>query len=118
VNEIDRKRNKLHDVFEASFDWKLCTSDRMLLQKLNYIHSNPCKGKWRLVDELWEYPHSSALFYMMGVQGVYPVTNYCDLKDIDLTIPFISEPPPRGSEINNLRVPETGDSEGPELKTE
>ena len=81
----DRKKNKLHDVFEPSFDWKECWGNRFLTKKLDYIHSNPCKGKWHLADEYWQYEHSSAFFYVTGRQGVYPVTHYGDLEDVDLT---------------------------------
>jgi REP element-mobilizing transposase RayT len=45
VNKIERKRGKLHDVFEPSFDWKECYTDDFIEQKLKYIHENPCRGK-------------------------------------------------------------------------
>lgn len=32
-----------------------------------------------------DYPHSSALFYITGQQGIYPVTSYTFMEDIDLT---------------------------------
>ena len=38
------------------------------------------------MDELPEqYIHSSAKFYVDGVQGIYPVTSFMELRDIDLT---------------------------------
>jgi hypothetical protein len=55
------------------------------LQKLRYIHANPCKGKWNLAANYWEYPHSSAQFYTTGHQGVYEVTHYKDLRSVELT---------------------------------
>ena len=85
VNTTDRKRGKLHEVFEPSFDWKECKSNKFIDQKLSYIHSNPCRGKWDLVKEEFEYEHSSAKYYAMGEQGAYRVTNYSELEDIDLT---------------------------------
>ncbi len=87
VNKTERKRGKLHEVFEPSFDWKECTSNEFIEQKLDYIHDNPCQGKWNLAAEPALYKHSSAKFYLTGEQGVYPVTDYRDLEDIDLTIP-------------------------------
>ncbi len=87
VNQTDRKREKLHEVFEPSFDWKECTGNKFIEQKLNYMHENPCRGKWSLAIEPAMYRHSSAKYYLTGVQGEYPVTNYTDLEDIDLTIP-------------------------------
>ena len=85
VNGSDKKRGKLHEVWEDSFDWKLCNSLEMIVQKLNYMHTNPCKGKWNLVDSPVDYPHGSARFYITGEQGVYSVTNYMELGDINLT---------------------------------
>lgn len=85
VNTTERKRGKLHDVFEPSFDWKECYTDDFIEQKLRYIHQNPCRGKWNLVRQPWDYPHSSAKFYTFGEQGIYEVLNYAELKDKDLT---------------------------------
>ena len=85
VNETDKKRAKLHQVFEPSFDWKECSSNRFINQKLEYIHSNPCRGVWSLVEEEHKYDHSSAKYYVTGEQGIYFVTSYVELEDIDLT---------------------------------
>lgn len=85
VNNTDKKIGKLHAVFEPSFDCKECYSEWFILQKLEYIHNNPCKGKWQLAASPALYQHSSALFYLTGVQGVYAVTHYMDIADIDLT---------------------------------
>jgi REP element-mobilizing transposase RayT len=84
VNSTDKKRGKMHEVFEPSFDWKECYSPEMIEQKLKYIHANPCRGSWSLVESPIDYAHSSAMFYSTG-QGAYEVTSYSDLKDIDLT---------------------------------
>jgi hypothetical protein len=85
VNATDRKRRKLHEVFEPSFDWKECNSNRFIDQKLNYIHANPCRGAWNLVVDECDYEHSSAKYYATGEQGVFVVTNCTELEDIDLT---------------------------------
>jgi hypothetical protein len=76
-------------VFEQSFDWKECSSDRFIDQKLDYMHDNPCRGVWRLAASPVDYLHSSAKFYLTGDQGIYPVINSGELKDIDLTIKAI-----------------------------
>jgi REP element-mobilizing transposase RayT len=89
VKKRDEKRGKLHEVFEQSFDWKECSSDRFIDQKLDYMHDNPCRGVWRLAANPVDYLHSSAKFYLTGDQGIYPVTNSGELKDIDLTIKAI-----------------------------
>ncbi len=77
--------NKLHKVFEPSFDWKECRTSAFIQQKLNYIHWNPCKGENKIVELPEQYIHSSAKFYITGEQGIYPVTSYTELEDIDLT---------------------------------
>ncbi len=92
VNATEKKRGKLHDVFEPSFDWKECYGDDFIEQKLNYIHENPCRGKWNLAKQPWDYIHSSARFYAFGEQGFYNVVNYGYLKDIDLSLPSAESP--------------------------
>ncbi|MBV6639109.1 MAG: hypothetical protein KI791_00260 [Cyclobacteriaceae bacterium] len=90
VLDSDRKAGKKHQVFEPSFDWKECYSNWFIEQKLNYIHNNPCVGKWNLAASPSEYVHSSAKFYLEGIQGIYPVKNYLELEEIDLTKPVKS----------------------------
>ena len=85
VSIRERKRGKLHEVFQPSFDWKECRSREFMKQKIDYIHKNPCSGKWKLADDLVNYSHSSAKFYLTGNQGVYEVKNYAEMDDIDLT---------------------------------
>jgi len=82
--ESKRKENKKqHNVWELSFDWKVCLSKEFTWQKLDYIHNNPCVGKWQLADNPKEYLHSSAKYYLTGEQGVYPVTNIMEMLDVD-----------------------------------
>ncbi|MEJ6981556.1 hypothetical protein WG906_13905 [Pedobacter sp. P351] len=85
VNPTDRSRNKKHEVFEPSFDWKECNDERLVEQKLNYIHENASRGGDRLVDNPEDYEHSSARYYKLGEKGRVPVTTYLELQDIDLT---------------------------------
>jgi REP element-mobilizing transposase RayT len=85
VNATDRRRGKLHEVFEPSFDWKECFSEKFTEQKLNYIHENPCRGTWNLARQPQDYLHSSARYYITGNQGRYEVLNYTELADMDLT---------------------------------
>jgi hypothetical protein len=84
VNATDRKRGKSHEVFEPSFDWKECRSNKFIDQKLEYIHSNPCRGVWNLVVDECDYTHSSAKYYATGEHGIYVVTNCTELEDVDL----------------------------------
>ena len=83
VEPTDRKRGKKHEIWEDSFDVKECRTEKFILQKLNYIHNNPCAGKWRLADNLIHYWHSSASFYISGKMSGYPVRDYRELMNID-----------------------------------
>jgi REP element-mobilizing transposase RayT len=86
VEAKDRERNKKHEVWEDSFDWKECRTHKYMQQKLDYMHENPCRGKWNLAPLPAEYEHSSARFYICGEHAAYPVTSYLELDDIDLSI--------------------------------
>ena len=57
---------------------------------LNYMHNNPCSGIWNLATGPIDYLHSSARFYETGKQGIYEVTNYKELDNIDLYVPAVS----------------------------
>ncbi len=84
VNDTDKRRAKKHEVFESSFDSKECRTIEFIQQKLNYIHQNPCRNEkiWAKLPE--DYVHSSARYYYTSEQGIYPVTSYMELQDIDL----------------------------------
>ena len=91
VEAKDKERNKRHEIWEDSFDWKECRTNAYMLQKLNYMHDNPCKGKWNLAAAPLDYEHSSARFYIVGAHASYRVLNYCELADIDLTKPIVKD---------------------------
>ena len=71
VTKSDKDRGKKHQVFERSFDCKQIISQHFLLQKLFYMHNNPCSGVWNLVNNPADYMHSSARYYLNGEQGIY-----------------------------------------------
>lgn len=71
VTKSDKAKGKIHQVFERSFDCKEITSQHFFLQKLSYVHNNPCTGIYDFVKNPVEYAHSSAKFYITGEQGVY-----------------------------------------------
>jgi REP element-mobilizing transposase RayT len=54
-------------------------SERFFLQKLNYIHNNPCQPHWRLAALPEDYHWSSALFYEKNIVAPYTwLTHYKD----------------------------------------
>lgn len=71
VINSDKDKGKIHQVFERSFDCKEITSQYFFLQKLSYVHNNPCTGFYDLVKNPVDYENSSAKFYITGEQGVY-----------------------------------------------
>lgn len=72
----EMRRGRHHQVWIESFDAKECRTKGFILQKLNYIHNNPCSGNWQLADNPIHYPHSSASYYSNGVHTSYPVVDY------------------------------------------
>jgi REP element-mobilizing transposase RayT len=71
----DRERGQRHRVFTTSSDIKECHDEAMIHQKLDYIHANPVSGKWSLVDDPMDYPHSSMAFYERGTGSPAPLVN-------------------------------------------
>jgi hypothetical protein len=65
----------LHEVCEESFDWKYCETAKFAYQKLVYMHNNPCAGKWKLVEDITKYEHSSARYYITGKHAAFAVTD-------------------------------------------
>lgn len=82
-NGVERKeklKGKKHQVFRSSFDARLCYSEKMVEQKLDYIHHNPVSRKWTLVKDFALYTHSSARFYELGEwDSKVPIVHYKDL---------------------------------------
>ena len=78
VSNKEKLKGKKHQVFETSFDSKICFTNDFILQKLNYMHQNPMQTKWDLVEDTIEYLHSSAKFYETGEHSIYCVKNYLE----------------------------------------
>ena len=38
-----KSNNKKHEVWELSFDWKHCSSDKFVQQKMDYIPARPVR---------------------------------------------------------------------------
>jgi putative transposase len=78
VSEKDKLKNKLHNVFQPSFDVKALVTEHFIIQKLNYIHANPVRGKWNLAEDYTKYPYSSAGFYELDDFDGYKITHYAE----------------------------------------
>ena len=69
VPQREKEKGQRHKVFEESFEARECYSKEFILQKLDYIHRNPVRGKWQLAADYTQYLHSSAGFYEGGQSG-------------------------------------------------
>ena len=70
VTAKDRQRNKIHELWKGTFDIKQCRTEKFILQKLNYIHNNPCSGKWNLCEKPYRYPCIALQDFMMEIKLV------------------------------------------------
>ena len=66
------KKGAKHKVFEDRYDSKIIQTQDFFLEKLKYIHNNPCSKKWMLADCVEGYKYSSAANYLVG-KGFYDV---------------------------------------------
>lgn len=80
VNHSELRKQKKYAVFRNSFDALHCYTQKFILQKINYIHANPCSKKWMLAEDIIQYEHSSARYYETGEQGLYPVISWMHLE--------------------------------------
>ena len=85
VDENEKKKGKKHQVFRLSFDGRKCFSEKMIEQKLDYIHRNPVSGKWNLVNDFAAYEHSSAGFYETEKKELWEVVHYKELNSVMVT---------------------------------
>jgi REP element-mobilizing transposase RayT len=65
-----------HKFFQPRYDSLIIQSEKFFLEKLNYIHNNPCQEKWNLADCPEHYKYSSAGNYILS-RGYYDI----DLRD-------------------------------------
>ena len=78
VKPAHKKRRKKHEVWIDSFDVKECRTEAFIMQKLNYIHNNPCSGRWNLAETSIQYTHSSASFYICNKKRYPGLRDYRD----------------------------------------
>lgn len=79
ITDREIKKGQKHKMFEESFDAKAIFSRSFLKQKVDYIHQNPVKGKWKLAMDFIQYEHSSASFYETGVSFHFRPIHYLDV---------------------------------------
>jgi len=72
VNRPDKQKYK---VWEEGYNAKNIFSPEFLLQKMNYLHRNPCQLHWGLVKTPAEYTWSSACFYLTDHPAIIPLSD-------------------------------------------
>jgi hypothetical protein len=86
VIDAERKRGKLHQLWQGSFDIKECRTEKFILQKLNYMHQNPCVERWGLCKNTYDYPHSSAAYYEMNQKDNLLLRDYREFMGVLLEL--------------------------------
>ena len=71
-SKANKRKGAKHKVFKDRYDSLIIQSEKFFLQKINYIHNNPCQEKWLLAEYPEEYKYSSAANYISG-EGLYAV---------------------------------------------
>ncbi len=72
VNNADRT----YQFWERNPLIKECYTEAFFLQKLDYIHNNPCQPKWDLAQIPEQYVWSSAAFYELQNLRYHWLTHY------------------------------------------
>jgi REP element-mobilizing transposase RayT len=84
VPAVEKQRGKLHQVWQGSFDVKECRTEKFILQKLNYMHANPCTERWKLCEHWHDYGQSSAAYYELGKRDNKWLRDYRDFLSVIL----------------------------------
>ena len=69
----DRK----YQIWQTTHAPKEIVSFPFFIQKLEYIHWNPCNERWKLCERPEDYPFSSAADYLLEKKGLIPVEKIC-----------------------------------------
>lgn len=71
--KVKRPEKQAYKVWEDGYNAKDVFSQDFLLQKMEYIHNNPCQPHWELSATPEEYIWSSARFYLTDAPCVIPI---------------------------------------------
>lgn len=59
--------------WEDGYNAKDIFSPEFLLQKMTYMHNNPCQPRWHLAESPEDYIWSSARFYLLRESAIIPL---------------------------------------------
>ena len=68
-----RTNSNNRKIWEDNYVAKEIFTTPFLMQKLDYIHQNPCKIPWILAENPEDYPWSSARFYSSDQPCIIPI---------------------------------------------
>ena len=71
--QVGNSERLRYHVWDEGYNAKDVVSEAFLLQKLEYIHNNPCQPHWHLAEAPADYLWSSARFYLTEEPGIIPV---------------------------------------------
>jgi REP element-mobilizing transposase RayT len=71
--QVERPDKQSHKVWEDGYNAKDVVSTDFLLQKMEYIHNNPCQPHWNLSATPTDYIWSSARFYLSDNPCLIPI---------------------------------------------
>ena len=73
---VVNKRDRIYQIWQRNPLAFEINNPTTFEQKLDYIHNNPCQGKWMLADEPVKYKYSSAAFYELDDTGFNFLKHY------------------------------------------
>ena len=73
ASKVARPEKQNFKVWEDGYNAKDVVSEAFLLQKMEYIHNNPCQPHWALSRSPEEYLWSSARFYLTSEPCIIPI---------------------------------------------
>ena len=72
-SKVKRRKKQTYKIWEDGYNAKEVVSETFLLQKMEYIHNNPCQPHWRLSKSPEDYIWSSAGFYLSNLPCIIPI---------------------------------------------
>ena len=71
--KVKHTQKQAYKIWEDGYNAKDIVSEDFLLQKMTYIHNNPCQPHWVLSDSPENYIWSTAGFYITDLPCIIPV---------------------------------------------
>jgi REP element-mobilizing transposase RayT len=73
ATKVERPEKQHYKVWEDGYNAKDVVTEVFLLQKMEYIHNNPCQPHWALSATPVDYIWSSARFYLTDEPCIIPI---------------------------------------------